>query len=183
MDQGFTDGARPDDNRPSGSPTELQRRVAEGVAPRTILEELWQTMLRLYGYGCKRLGDTSQADDFVQKVFLKMQVNFARMIAREPVEAWIFTVARNEIVDWYRSGPRAMCPRKPESCASATRPRNRGAFRSRSRSKRGSGISGPCMPTSAPFSRGAGCAMTTCAPTGRESSRRYPSGPWPSGSG
>src|SRR6202047_4343645 len=57
---------------------------------------------RLYGYACKRLGDISQADDFVQKVFLKMQVNFARMIAREPVEAWIFTVARNEIVDWYR---------------------------------------------------------------------------------
>src|SRR5580704_5586461 len=103
MDQGFPDGALPDDNRPGGPPTELQRRVAEGAEPRTILEELWQTMqARLYGYGCKRLPDTSQADDFVQKVFLKMQVNFARMIAREPVEAWIFTVARNEIADWYR---------------------------------------------------------------------------------
>ena len=68
-----------------------------------ILEELWHKMqARLYEYGCKRLGDTGQADDFVQKVFLKMQLNFARMIAREPVEAWIFTVARNEIVDWYR---------------------------------------------------------------------------------
>jgi RNA polymerase sigma factor (sigma-70 family) len=115
MDQGFPDGALPDDNRPGGSPTELQRRVAEGAEPRTILEELWQTMqARLYGYGCKRLGDTSQADDFVQKVFLKMQVNFARMIAREPVEAWIFTVARNEIVDWYRERAKSDVPAEAE---------------------------------------------------------------------
>lgn len=103
MDQGFPEGALPDDDRPGGSPTELQRRVAEGEEPRRILEELWRTMQpRLYGYGCKRLGDTTQADDLVQKVFLKMQVNFTKMIEREPVEAWIFTVARNEIADWYR---------------------------------------------------------------------------------
>src|SRR5271169_309781 len=106
MDQGFPAG-----DFPGGSPTVLQRRVAEGAEPRTILEELWQTMqARLYGYGCKRLGDTSQADDFVQKVFLKMQLSFARMIAREPVEAWIFTVARNEIVDWYRERARSDVP-------------------------------------------------------------------------
>ncbi|HJY69208.1 MAG TPA: sigma-70 family RNA polymerase sigma factor, partial [Streptosporangiaceae bacterium] len=110
MDQDFPDG-----DFPSGSETELQRRVAEGAKPRTILEELWQTMQpRLYGYGCKRLGDTSQADDFVQKVFLKMQVNFARMIAREPVEAWIFTVARNEIVDWYRERAKSDVPAEAE---------------------------------------------------------------------
>jgi RNA polymerase sigma factor (sigma-70 family) len=101
MDQGF----------PGGSLTGLQRRVAEGEEPRTILEELWRALqARLYGYGCKRLGDASQADDFVQKVFLKMQVNFARMIAREPVEAWIFTVARNEIVDWYRERAKSDVP-------------------------------------------------------------------------
>ena len=110
MDQDFPDG-----DFPGGSPTELQRRVAEGAEPRTILEELWQTMqARLYGYGCKRLGDTSQADDFVQKVFLKMQVNFARMIAREPVEAWIFTVARNEIADWYRERVKSDVPAEAE---------------------------------------------------------------------
>ena len=106
MDQGFPAG-----DFPGGSPTVLQRRVAEGAESRTILEELWQTMQpRLYGYGCKRLGDASQADDFVQKVFLKMQLNFARMIAREPVEAWIFTVARNEIVDWYRERAKSDMP-------------------------------------------------------------------------
>jgi RNA polymerase sigma factor (sigma-70 family) len=110
MDQGFPDG-----DFPGGSPTELQRRVAEGAEPRTILEELWRSMqTRLYGYGCKRLGDTSQADDLVQKVFLKMQVNFARMIAREPVEAWIFTVARNEIADWYRERARSDVPAEAE---------------------------------------------------------------------
>ena len=96
---------------PGGSATELQRRGAEGEEPRTILAELWQTLqARLYGYGCKRLGDTSQADDFVQKVFLKMAVNFTKMIAREPVEAWIFTVARNEIVDWYRERAKSDVP-------------------------------------------------------------------------
>jgi len=110
MDQGIPDG-----DFPGGSATELQRRVAEGEEPRTILEELWQTLqARLYAYGCKRLGDTSQADDFVQKVFLKMQVNFTKMIAREPVEAWIFTVARNEIVDWYRERAKSDVPADAE---------------------------------------------------------------------
>ena len=110
MDQGI-----PEDDFPGGSYTELQRRVAEGEEPRAILEELWQTMqARLYGYGCKRLGDTSQADDFVQKVFLKMQVNFTKMIAREPVEAWIFTVARNEIADWYRERAKSDVPAEAE---------------------------------------------------------------------
>ena len=110
MDRGIPDG-----DFPGGSYTELQRRVAEGEEPRTILEELWQTMqARLYGYGCKRLGDTSQADDFVQKVFLKMQVNFTKMIAREPVEAWIFTVARNEIADWYRERAKSDVPAEAE---------------------------------------------------------------------
>ena len=110
MDQGF-----PEADFPGGSPTVLQRRVAEGTEPRTILEELWQTLqARLYGYGCKRLGDTSQADDFVQKVFLKMQLNFGKMIAREPVEAWIFTVARNEIVDWYRERAKSDVPAEVE---------------------------------------------------------------------
>jgi RNA polymerase sigma factor (sigma-70 family) len=110
MDQGFPDG-----DFPEGSETELQRRVAAGAEPRTILEELWQTLqARLYAYGGKRLPDTSQADDFVQKVFLKMQVNFTRMIAREPVEAWIFTVARNEIADWYRERAKSDVPAEAE---------------------------------------------------------------------
>jgi RNA polymerase sigma factor (sigma-70 family) len=111
MDHGFPAGDLPG----GSSPTELQRRVAEGEEPRKILEELWHKMqARLYGYGCKRLGDTSQADDFVQKVFLKMQLNFARMIAREPVEAWIFTVARNEIADWYRDRAHSDVPAEAE---------------------------------------------------------------------
>ena len=106
MDQGFPEG-----DLPGGSPTELQRRIAEGEEPRRILEELWRTMQpRLYGYGCKRLEDTSQADDLVQKVFLKMAVNFTKMIEREPVEAWIFTVARNEIADWYRERAKGEVP-------------------------------------------------------------------------
>jgi len=110
MDQSFPAG-----DFPGGSPTVLQRRIAEGTEPRTILEELWRAMqARLYGYGCKRLGDTSQADDFVQNVFLKMQLNFARMIAREPVEAWIFTVARNEIADWYRERAKSDVPAEAE---------------------------------------------------------------------
>jgi RNA polymerase sigma factor (sigma-70 family) len=111
MDKSFPEGDFPGES-PS---TELQRRVAEGEEPRMILEELWHKIqARLYGYGCKRLGDTGQADDFVQKVFLKMQLNFARMIAREPVEAWIFTVARNEIVDWYRDRAKSDVPAEAE---------------------------------------------------------------------
>ncbi len=120
MDHGFPDGDFrsgdfPGGDFPSGAPTTLQRRIAAGEEPRTILEELWRTtQARLYGYGRKRLWDSSQAEDFVQRVFLKMTLNFTTMIAREPVQAWIYTVARNEIVDMYRERARTDVPAEAE---------------------------------------------------------------------
>jgi RNA polymerase sigma factor (sigma-70 family) len=89
----------------SGEPprTELQRRVDGGEEPRTILEELyreWQAPL--FVRARRSLGDARDAKDVVQEVFLKMHTNFDKMIAREPVRAWILTVANHELVDWNR---------------------------------------------------------------------------------
>jgi RNA polymerase sigma factor (sigma-70 family) len=89
----------------SGEPprTELQRRVDGGEERLTILEELyreWQAPL--FRQACRSLGDARDAMDVVQEVFLKMHTNFDRMIAREPVRAWILTVAKHELVDWSR---------------------------------------------------------------------------------
>ena len=89
----------------SGEPprTELQRRVDGGEEPRAILDELyreWQAPL--FVRACRSLGDARDAKDVVQEVFLKMYTNFDRMIAREPVRAWILTVANHELVDWNR---------------------------------------------------------------------------------
>jgi RNA polymerase sigma factor (sigma-70 family) len=111
MDQRF-----PEREFPGDPPrTELQRRVDRGEQPHAILQELCRSMQpRLYRFGCKQLRDVHEAYDLVQRVFVKMQLSFARMIAREPVEAWIFTVAHREVADWYRDSARRVLPAEAE---------------------------------------------------------------------
>jgi RNA polymerase sigma factor (sigma-70 family) len=107
MDQSFP---RPDcsDKPPR---TELQRRVDEGEDPRTILEELYRFMQApLFKLGHRWLKDARDVEDLVQKVFLKMHVNFDTMIAREPARAWVLTVARRELIDMYRRSKRGDLP-------------------------------------------------------------------------
>ena len=109
------------DPRPdySGEPlrTELEKRLDDGESQRAILAELyrrWQG--RVYGYARKSISNSADAEDLVQRVFLKMHANFDTMIKREPVEAWIFTVAHREIVDYLRQR-RPLLPEPDEDWA------------------------------------------------------------------
>jgi RNA polymerase sigma factor (sigma-70 family) len=112
MDQGFNEQEFPED-----SPrTELQRRIDRGEQPRAILEELCRNFQpRLYRFAYGNLRDVHDAYDLVQTVFMKMQLGFDRMIAREPVEAWIFTVARREVANWYRDQSKRDLPAEAET--------------------------------------------------------------------
>jgi RNA polymerase sigma factor (sigma-70 family) len=95
--------------------TELERRIERGEEPRAILEELCRNIQpQLYRFAYRKLGNVHDAYDVVQTVFLKMQLNLATMIRREPVEAWIFTVAGHEVANRYRQAKREL-PTEAES--------------------------------------------------------------------
>jgi hypothetical protein len=103
MDKNLGEGGFP------GDPprTELQRRIDRGEQPRAILEELYRDIQpRLYRFAYRKLGNVHDAYDVVQTVFVKMQENFAKMITREPVDPWVFTVASREVTNIYRKAKR-----------------------------------------------------------------------------
>jgi len=96
--------------------TELQKRADGGESQRTILEELYRRFQgRLYGFVRKSVRNTADAEDVVQQVLLKMNASFDSMIAREPVEAWIFTVAGHEVVNYYRQTGKTPLPAELET--------------------------------------------------------------------
>lgn len=111
MDQSFLEGEFPEDP----PRTELQRRIDRGEQPPAILQELCRNIQpRLYRFAYGQLRDVHDAYDLVQTVFVKMQLGFDRMIMREPVEAWIFTVAHHEVANWYRRMAKRDLPAEAE---------------------------------------------------------------------
>ncbi len=84
-----------------------RRRVrSEGVsAAGTADEELVRALFDdhagpLYGYVLRLTGDPGRAEDIVQETILRAWKN---PIADRPVRAWLFTVARNLVVDQARA--------------------------------------------------------------------------------
>lgn len=55
----------------------------------------------LYIYLCKALGDDEEARDMVQDVFLKL-FEYNDMLRQNTVKSFIFTIARNLIIDYRR---------------------------------------------------------------------------------
>lgn len=62
----------------------------------------------LYGFGLRRLGDPSQAEELVQAVMTRLWRLAGRYReSRGSVRTWVFTIARTTAIDLYRSQPRA----------------------------------------------------------------------------
>ena len=67
------------------------------------LEELWQEhSTRLSHYVHKRVGDFQAAEDIVQEVALRLNQSSVSLIEIADPERWLYTVARNLVVDHYR---------------------------------------------------------------------------------
>lgn len=102
----------PRDRRHSGEPplTEPARPAVreEGVSPAgTADEELIRALFEdhggpLYGYVLRLTGDPGRAEDVVQETLLRAWRNPGVLEGR-PVRAWLFTVARNLVVDQHRA--------------------------------------------------------------------------------
>jgi len=66
---------------------------------------------RLLDFIRKRVRNQSDAEDILQDVFYQLVTNYSVTDPIEKLTAWLFTVARNKIIDWYRK-------RRPESLPS-----------------------------------------------------------------
>lgn len=57
----------------------------------------------LYAYVCFRVGDPQVAEDVTAQVFERALTRMASVRQPERVQAWLFTIARNAVTDYYRS--------------------------------------------------------------------------------
>jgi RNA polymerase sigma factor (sigma-70 family) len=63
---------------------------------------------RLQAFVRRQLGDWSEVDDIVQETFLELVTAYRLMEPIEHLAAWLTRVARNRIIDRFRSRSRAM---------------------------------------------------------------------------
>ncbi len=65
---------------------------------------LWEEFgQRLGGFIRKRVDDPQDAEDLLQEVFLKIHTRLHTLEQEERVLPWIYTIARNTILDYYRA--------------------------------------------------------------------------------
>jgi RNA polymerase sigma-70 factor (ECF subfamily) len=61
---------------------------------------------RLRSFVSRRVKQTAEADDVVQEIFLHIHRNLSTVKDEARLPAWIFTIARNAIVDYFRKNSR-----------------------------------------------------------------------------
>jgi len=61
---------------------------------------------RLHGFVLRRVRHRADAEDIVQKVFLRMHERLATLRSRDSLAAWLYQTARNAIADHYRAPAR-----------------------------------------------------------------------------
>ena len=71
---------------------------------------------RIYRYLVLRIGNTGEAEDMTQQVFLKVLESIASFKWRSiPLSAWLFRIAHNQMVDYLRrKSKRTTVPIEPE---------------------------------------------------------------------
>ena len=66
-------------------------------------EYLWETFSHpLQQFIKRRVADQHSAEDILQDVFLKIHSRIQRLHEQDGLTSWIFQIARNAIVDYYR---------------------------------------------------------------------------------
>ena len=57
----------------------------------------------LLGFIKSKVNNHEDAEDIVQNVFLKVSNGLGELNRKEKLQSWIYTIARNSIIDYYRS--------------------------------------------------------------------------------
>ena len=68
------------------------------------VEQLWQEhSSKLHGFIQSRVGDRHTAEDILQNVFIRVNNRLDTVKEPDKVQGWIYRIARNAIIDHYRS--------------------------------------------------------------------------------
>lgn len=58
---------------------------------------------RLFEFLRRRVATREDAEDLAQEILLALTLNFDDTISVERLTAWLYTTARNRVIDWYRT--------------------------------------------------------------------------------
>ena len=88
----------------------LIQRAKEGD-PAALAEIYDRYQPAIYRYIFYRVGDAATAEDLTSEVFVRMVESFDDFTCSRPLLAWLYTIARNLVIDHYRSaGKTIMVP-------------------------------------------------------------------------
>ena len=66
-------------------------------------ETIWEMYQRkLYHFVNKRVNNPTVAEDLVQDILIKVNANIETLESTEKLQGWIYQIARNTIIDYYR---------------------------------------------------------------------------------
>ncbi len=72
--------------------------------PQTGTADVWRDFRgRLKGYLVKRIPRDEDADDILQEIFLKVHRGLPKLKDSEKLEAWVYRITKNALVDFYRT--------------------------------------------------------------------------------
>ena len=81
---------------------------------KSAADELWRELhARLRGFVRARISDPDAADDVAQEVLLRLHRNLGALRAEDRLDAFAYRIARNAVIDHYRS--RASAKETPEA--------------------------------------------------------------------
>lgn len=80
------------------------------------VKAIWQQFhQRLRGFILQRVNNPADADDILQEVFVRIYQHLTTVREGDRLQSWIFAIARNAIIDYYRN-----VKRQPEFTSEAT---------------------------------------------------------------
>ncbi len=81
--------------------------ISERTMSQPDFELVWNRLhTRLCRFICSRIANGEDAEDILQEVFIRMHANLGTIRELDKLESWLYQVARNSIIDYYRSPKR-----------------------------------------------------------------------------
>lgn len=84
----------------------LFRAYAEEGDLKAFEEIMGRYKVPVYGYILRMIRNAAAADDIFQNVFVKVVKNARKYSDENKFSHWLFTIARNETMDWFRKTKR-----------------------------------------------------------------------------
>lgn len=68
------------------------------------IEQIWKEYhSKLHAFINKRVNNPSLADDIQQEIYLKIHSKIGTLKSADKIQAWIYQIARNTIIDYFRT--------------------------------------------------------------------------------